>query len=442
MKLPRFWIVGLCMVLAASSGCAGPATDSPADTGPMLLEDTRAGMDVLTGYHAHVVNEFSGTQDGKEQSSRLEMTADMDRSTDSLFVEQIQTAAGGQIRTMVEGKAGNAAYSRVGDPSARCHVSWSANSQPPATLPMDVVPAVVSAQEAGEEEVNGVAALRYTLNADSLGTDIENLQGSLWLAKTGRFVVRLDLTYSGGEETFGKGRSGKQTIAYNLTKINSNTGFTLPAGCEPVLAGVPEMPGAKNVTRLPDTLRYSIDSTPETVFKFYGEHLAPAGWRAGEAHTMTSGDTAALFTRTDSPESLRILLSKGNTGITVSIAKLKAVTAPSGDKPAVDADEESQPADPLDPAEAGLPEGVTVYPGSADFTGYEGIRLEFNAPDDTDAVKEYYRSGLKKAGWTAMPGSESMADVPMMLQKDNLKLFIVVSKNEMGSRVEITWMNH
>ena len=441
MKLPRFWIVGICFVLMASSGCASLKSDSPADTGPMLLENTRVGMDALTGYHAEVVNAFTGTQDGKEQSSRLEMTADMDRSTDLLFVEQVQTATGGQVRTMVKGKVGKAAYSRVGDPSSRCHVTWSADTQTLATLPMDVVPAVVSAQEAGEEDVNGVAALRYTLNADSLGTDIENLQGDLWLAKTGRFVVKLDLTYSGGEKTFGKGRSGKQSITYNLTNINNNSGFALPTGCEPVLAGVPEMPEAGNVTRLPDTLRYSVDSTPDAVIKFYEDQLTLAGWRAGEAHTMASGDTAALFTRTDSPESLRVLLSKSNTGLTVSIAKLKAVSAPSGDETTADAEEESQTADPLDPAKAGLPEGVTVYPGAADFTGYEGIHLAFKAPDDTNAVKEYYRSGLKKAGWMAMPGSESMADVPMMLKKGNLQLIIVVTKSEKGSRVEISWMS-
>jgi hypothetical protein len=55
-------------------------------------------------------------------------------------------------------------------------------------------------------------------------------------------------------------------------------------------------------------------------------------------------------------------------------------------------------------------------------------------------VKEYYRSGLKKAGWAVMPGSESTPDVPMILKKDNLRLFIKISKGESGTRVELTWM--
>lgn len=452
MKYTFFRVACLCIFLLAFTGCTGGQTgpapvenDISTDTGPVLLADSRAGLDALTGYHANVVNAFSGKQDGKEQSSRLEMVADMDRASDSLFVEQKQTGAGGQIRTLVRGKAGLAAYSRIGDETARCHVVWSEESQPPSVLPADVVPEVVSAEKAGEETVNGVSVLRYTLNTNSLGTDVETLQGSLWLAKTGGYVVKLDLTYSGGEKTFGKGRSGTQTISYELTKINANNGFALPAGCQPVLSGVPEMPGAKNVNRLPDTLRYTTDSTEEKVAAFYREQLAESVWLRGETHSTSGGDTVMLFSKVDEPLSLRVLMSQGKSGLDVSVAQIKPSTesqepeSASAVEPTISPEEKYSDI-VLNPADFGVPEGVPVYPGAKWFSGYEGIRFEFSVTDPVEKVKEFYKTNLKKGGWTVMPGGGMDPNSPLMFQKNGINLIIQITSEEGGSRVALNYV--
>ena len=94
----------------------------------------------------------------------------------------------------------------------------------------------------------------------------------------------------------------------------------------------------------------------------------------------------------------------------------------------------------MDPEKAGLPEGVTIYPGARDFTGVEGMRLVFNTPDNAEKVKDFYRSGLKKDGWVVMPGSEGTPDVPIMLKKDGMMLIILAGEGDPDTRVEMTWI--
>ncbi len=442
MKRRHVWLAGLGLIIFLSAGCGGRDSQpqigetKPDNTAPALLADPRQGLDALDGYHASLVNEFTGTQDGKEQHSRMELTADADRAEEALFVQQSQTAGGNRIREMVTGRVGQAAYSRIGGQSARCHVTWGAEGRVPFLLPQDVLPAILTAEQTGEETVNAVKAIRYSLNTKSLGTDVENLEGDLWLAQPGGYVVKLYLTYSGGEKTFGKGRAGKQTVTYELTKINANSGFDWPAGCQPVLAGVPEMPGAVNVSRLPDTLRYNIDSSAEKVTAFYKEQLGLSAWRWGDMHTTSGGDSVILFTKVDEPVSLRLLMSGSESALDVSIARLK----PAVMEDTVDDTGETFEGNPVDPDKAGLPEGVTIYPGAVDLTGVEGMRLVFNTPDAPEKVKDFYRSELKNGGWAVMPGSESTPEVPMMHKKDGVMLIILAGEGDNGARVEITWV--
>jgi hypothetical protein len=437
--------LGILVLIAGCSRGTPPAAETgskeqPAQSVPMLLSNPGQGLDALDGYHAVAVNKFSGTVNGQAQTTSMEISGDAAKKTGSLFVDIRQSTNGNPVRQIVQGMAGNAAYSRTGDEKTLCHVTWQQEAQPPSVQPAVILPAVVSAAKTGTEQIDGVTAVHYTLNDKSLGTKAETLKGDLWLAEPGGYVVKFDLTISGGEKTFGQGRSGTQTLTYELTKINTNDDFPLPAGCQPVLTGVPEMIGARNVTRLPETLRYTTDSSSEDVVAFYKDKLGSAGWKWGEVHKTAGGDQIILFFKVDEPVSLSMRMATGKSGLQVNIARMtesaSTGTGQNGEKPAGT----EAPGNKIDLAKAGLPAGVTVYPGAADFAGVEGIRLEFNAPDAVDKVKEYYRSGLKKAGWAVMPGSESTPDVPMILKKDNLRLFIKISKGESGTRVELTWM--
>ncbi len=211
------------------------------------------------------------------------------------------------------GVVGDASYSRMGDGKARCKVSWNAGVKaPPAIWPVDLLPAIRSANKVAAETVGNVKTIHYTLTKDSLdGFEPESVSGDLWLAEGDGYVVKLDLAISGSDRTFGKGRNGTRKISYELSKINSNDGFTLPAGCQTVLMDIPMVPDATRISRTTDTIRYATNSSIDEILKFYKDELGSSGWKSGDAHPFAKGGQIILFFKPEITDSLQVAVSQG-----------------------------------------------------------------------------------------------------------------------------------
>jgi hypothetical protein len=442
----------LCFVVLISSACSGgaggavsPSGEKPAVAGSMLFSDQRQGLDGLASYHMQAINEFTGEMDGKPQNSRLELTGDVTRASQTEFVEIIQPASGGKNHVLLSGVVADASYSRIGDEKEPCKVVWDAETKaPPSLWPVDLLPAIQSAAKVGTETINTIQAVHYTLDNNSLGNPAaEKVTGDFWLAESGGYVVKFDLTMSGAEKNFGKGRSGTQKLTYELTRINANDDFVLPAGCQPVLMDIPVMPDATNLNRMPETIRYITVSDADSVMAFYKEKLTASGWKSGSAHPYGDNGQIVLFFKSGEPGSLQVAFTKGKNGFSVTVSKLKP-----SEKPQVTGNNEGgSPANtagnPLDPAKAGLPEGVPIYPGATDFTGIEGMRLVFLTADAVVTVTDFYKTNLKKENWSIMPGSGSVPEAPLMFQKSGRYLFVKIGAGEGGgSKVEITTIKH
>jgi hypothetical protein len=446
MKInPKFQVIGLCLIVLMSGACIGltsgsklPEREQPVASS-MLLADPHQGLDGLKSYHMHAVNEFTGEADGKPLHSLGEYNGDEVRKTQTEFVNLRQPLSNGKIDSFLTGVIGDASYRRIGDESAICHIAWNQQKKvTPEFWPVDMLPAILSGEKTGVEEVNEVKTTRYILDRDSLGiANFENVSGDLWLALDGGYVVKMEFTLSGGEKTFGKGRSGNQKVTYELTKINANDDFIAPAGCLPVLDGIPIMADAIHEYRLPGNLRYSSASSPEKVLEFYKEKLTTQGWQMGSPHESVMKGQVVLFIKKEGDDRLHLSLSpeNGTTQVSVFVGKPpeNGPTSGSGDQENV-----PTPTPPaLEPAKAGLPEGVPIYPGARNFTGIPGMRLVFTTTDPIEKVMDFYKAGLLKEKWAQLPGTVNVPGVPLMFKKENNMLVIRVTEKDGGSQIEI-----
>ncbi|NMB55093.1 MAG: hypothetical protein GYA15_10375 [Leptolinea sp.] len=445
-------------VLLMLSGCStekkdltSPSIDNGKVETSLLISNPRQGLDGLTDYQMSVVNEFTGEMDGREQHSRLEMTGYEIRKEKTEFVTLRQMSGEGKDQILQLGRVGNATYSRKGDEKSFCHVSWSSTDiNPPSIWPVDVIPAVLSAKKVGNETVSTIPSVHYSLDKNSLGNNAENIKGDLWLAESGGFVVKLNLTMTGGEKTFGKGRKGTQSLIYELTGINAGQKFMLPEGCLPVLTEIAAMPDASRMIRMPDFMRYVTASSVSDVFNFYKKELGALGWRSGSSHPMQRGGEIILFIDQNESKSYQITAMKENDGTIVSVSRVNppVINQTTGQNetqpplmavPTIDEGERYSGVVP-NPADFGVPERVPIYPGAKNFSGYEGIRFEFSVPDPVDKVKEFYKTNLKEEGWAAIPGVEFNPDMPMMFRKNGINLIIQISPEDGGARVALNYV--
>jgi hypothetical protein len=426
-----------CLVFGGNSGNSS-ASDS-AVKGSALVSDPHAGLAELTSYQMRVVNEFTGKIDGNPQQSRMEIVGDEVRSTHGEFVTITQSRDSGDMETLVMGTLGDASYRRVGDNSAICNVSWNPEKKAaPAIWPVDLLPDIIKGTKAAEEDIDAVKTIHYTLTRDSLGkVNYEEVSGDLWLAEPGGYVVKLDITISGADKTFGKGSSGSYRLTYELSKINANEDFALPAGCRPVMMDIPVMVDAENIVRMPDVVRYKTTSNLNGVVAFYKEKLGADGWQAGDLHHSQSGYQILRFAKSGVDESLHISLSEEQVGVRVSVAKVKPGSGPQDSSKSNAGNLTPEPPPSMNPSEAGLPEDVQIYPGAANFTGVPGMQLVFTTNDPINKVVDFYKTSLVKGKWAQLPGTVNVPGASLMFKKGNNMLVIRVTEQGGGSQVEI-----
>lgn len=444
-RMKFLWMVlGIFVMLLNScggnAGNAGSESASEPTLDPnILLSNPKIGLDSLKSYHMRFTQEFDGKADGQPVHTKVEHTMDVVRSAQTEFVTLQQIGTDGNVESFLTGVIGDASYRRTGDEKSICHIVWNQEVKAsPSNWPVEMVPAISSGEKTGEDEVNAVNTVHYKLNNDSLGVKyFESVSGDLWFSKEAGYVVKLELDLTGNENTFGKGRSGTKKLTYELTKINTNEDFIAPPGCLSVLDGVPIMADAEREYRLPGNLRYYTASSPEQVLAFYKEELTAQGWQMGNVHESSEKGQVLLFVKSETDERLHLGLTpeKDTTLVSVFVGKPSQGEQPPG------VGETGKFATPtpiaLDPDKAGLPDGVPIYPGAENFTGFPGIKLDFTTTDSGKQVLDFYKTSLVKDRWSPLPGSANVPGAPAMFRKGSIMLVIRATEKDGGSQVEI-----
>jgi hypothetical protein len=157
--------------------------------GSFDLVDPRAGLDSLPAYHASLVTTFKGSRHGQIYLSTTTLTHDLSRQPAVELTVLESDEVPGQSIYLLYGQFSGARYVKSGKDLPCRGEGLTAGSEGDAGAvpdPAASLPAVYGAEKAGNEILNGVAAVHYRFDERALvryrGV---KASGDLWVAEQG-----------------------------------------------------------------------------------------------------------------------------------------------------------------------------------------------------------------------------------------------------------------
>ncbi len=300
---------------AVASDTPAPVTPSPVQPIEYFLPDPAVGLDQLNSYQLTLTIAFKGQLAGQPANWQDVHTRSFSRDSAAQFTTLTQRDENNKPIQLRYGSVDKAHYFQKGDEA--CQVNWGERTAgSDGVNPAAMLPPVAAVQEVGQETINGIPAHHY-----SIGEELDGWQsaGELWLAVSGGYVIKYDLSIQAGEQFFGAGNEGTQTFQYELSDINALHDVALPAGCPEVLTEIPAMPDAIDLVRLPGSMSFTTPSSLESVSAFYQDKLKPLGWELLAQHDDSATQPALIFTRNKGEESAIISLQQEDAGVWVAI---------------------------------------------------------------------------------------------------------------------------
>jgi hypothetical protein len=318
-NMKRWDAVWIGIVMAVAVSC-GVRTAQPGGGEGGLVAIPAGGLEDLTHYRAELVRVIKAdTPDGPfERTDHLSTAVWREQKAVFQSIDVINDV--GDIAQYSLGMVDQAGYLLPGAADG-CRVFWAQdNILVNEYVPMTYLFPLKSGAAAGDETVGGISTRVYNLNSDSLGVKGIEANGKAWIAADGGYLVKYQLELTGGDELYGKGRSGTLTLDYELKEINGNEPVSYPGDCRPVLTDIPVADDAQDVYRMPGWLKYVSPSTPEKMQAFYEEYFSGAGWEKLYESPATEGAT---------DEEKEILFFQESTGrrVTVSLEIEEGKTA-------------------------------------------------------------------------------------------------------------------
>lgn len=184
--------------------------------------------------------------------------------------------------------------------------------------PAGFVSGVVGADAAGDEDVDGVAAQRYTFDEQAIGQqDVARSAGELWVSAADGHLLKYHLDTTGNAAFFGLNADGTLTYDYSLAQVNSVADIELPDSCSSVRVDLPVMDDASDVRRSPGRLSFVIAQSLADVVAFCGTEFGALGW-APTAEPEVVGDTTVLeFASGGQALTVKLRTEDGGTKVTL-----------------------------------------------------------------------------------------------------------------------------
>jgi hypothetical protein len=210
------------------------------------------------------------------------------------------------------------AYEQHGTAGCTASVLDPAQSQVALMEPAGFLTAVIGAQPAGTETVNGLAANHFTFDERALGqAGIATTTGEMWLAASGGYLVKYTLTTQGDANTFGDGIVGTLTVDYELSGVNEPVTLQLPDDCPAGRVDAPRLPDAANVVEVPGLLSYDTAASLAEAAAFYQQQLPSLGWTVLDE--PGAGEHSVMLEYTQAGQTLTIAITASDSGSRVDI---------------------------------------------------------------------------------------------------------------------------
>ncbi len=276
-----------------------------------LVSDPATGTEKLTHYRAALTIATKG-QTASGPIDRTENYSLTVWSAEKAVFETIDSFdEAGQAVQLTVGKVDQAGYLLTGGATG-CQAFWDDSniSVDAASLSAYLYP-LKSGTSAGKETVAGIATNVYQVNSASVGIKDVQASGKVWVAADGGYLVKYHLELSIA--------SGTKTIDYELSEINSGAPVTYPGDCLPVLTDIPATSDAQDIERMPDSLRYTSASSPDTVQAFYEKYFTGQSWATDAEQALPDGEKDLLFSQASTGREATVILQSLNGGTAVNV---------------------------------------------------------------------------------------------------------------------------
>jgi hypothetical protein len=262
------------------------------------------------------------------------------------------------------------------------------------------------------EDVNGISAIPCTFNSDNYvpqSLDAANIQGTVWVAEDGGYVVRYEIELSdilikGRFEGFSEMDVYK--IGYTLSRVNEDIEITLPAEAEGTevldiegmsstgeVSGLDAPGNAEVIIDNSASLIYFADTPITELFDFHRDSLSAAGWQELPEEGYSEGGSGLAVFENESGLLRVYIFEDLDGGYFVSITPpfdipdMTGEAAPGGE---ATGDETELNGDSQD---------LPVMADAEDEFSMGGI-ISYSSPSDIETIVKFYQSELPALGWS------------------------------------------
>lgn len=277
---------------------APPATEEGGGEGEEVdLSSIVSGLQSLDSYRADFKMTFEGTTDSGAEEWVFEMNAEHVRDPFAQRIVFQGADVGGIFETI---QIGDQQYMLLGD--GQC-MSSSVGEGEAMDMELFEPDEVIGGLEnihrsLPDETVNGVLCRHYTFDESSVfWTGLSHVEGEVWVAVDGDYVVRYVMQADGTDPTSQK--EGHIEWEYEVRDINTSITIEPPADCEAAASDFPIMPDATDKTTLGSMVMYESASSFDDVLAFYQEQMPANGWTDTGDSFINPGSAMLSYTKDD-----------------------------------------------------------------------------------------------------------------------------------------------
>jgi hypothetical protein len=301
-SVPMTAVLLLAIAQLACSLGGGSVTPGTAPISLTEVGNTMSiGLDSLSAYRATLHMEFNGTRDGARLgwSQDLVLESDKPSSVRLLTMNRKGPDAGQDIEGMLTGQFGKMSIARI-FAGAACNAETGAT---PPTIP-DLAnllrPYHTVSFSSSPKERNAISANKATLDAAAVGASPQaKVNGEVWVAIQGGYIVYYDLAIDGTEADWGKGTEGVMHWEYSLEAPGKDWNLLPPVGCPLGIVEAPKPDNAVEISNQPGVLILTTSLDVTAAAKFYQEHFAELGWKESGTAFLTPRNARLMFIKPD-----------------------------------------------------------------------------------------------------------------------------------------------
>jgi hypothetical protein len=286
--------------------------------GELDLPSISIGIDSLDSYQLSLETLFSGAYEGEDFEAFTAIEYSLNRSQAAELTVLNYRAEEGTPFELSYARTADSIYIKSSEdefcsPGSPAEAGLE-SGRSLASL-VGSFPGVYGAEQAGNEQVNGIPTMYYTFDERSISAyPGSQASGEVWIAEQGGWVMRYRLSLSSP--------GSEQTWLYELSQVNSLESVPLPEGCAPVMSDMPIMKDAAGLVRLPGFMLYTTQASIDETALFYRDQLPGLGWT--EQPGLPFEDmTTVLFTKGAAHESVVLVsLTQGAAGLEVKVEQI------------------------------------------------------------------------------------------------------------------------